>query len=48
MLQLKSLHAATEDPICCNKKKNIYILHASTKKDPLCYNKDQIRPGTAK
>ena len=27
MLQLKSLHAATEDPICCNqKKKKSYML----------------------
>ena len=40
MLQLKIPYAVTK------KKKK--ILHASTKKDPLRYNKDHIRPGTAK
>ena len=29
MLQLKSLHAATEDPICCNN---------NNKKYPTCFN----------
>lgn len=46
MLQLKRLHASTEDPICCNqKKKNPTCFNP---KDPLRYNKDQIRPGAAK
>ena len=42
MLQLKIPYAVTK------KKKKKKILHASTKKDPLRYNKDHIRPGTAK